>query len=248
MQYSEYDKRILPLAFIIMVAFVIIIAILLRHRSERVRSIPTAIVAVMLLLIEVLKQRWNFLGEFDYYFLPFHYCSLFLVVIPLGEFFGSWGRRIFRPIATYMTFIVSCGIYLFPNAILGRACETVGTEFYGTHSFVFHHLVVLYFLLVVALRLYRPRINDILHLGMTGTVYLSFALPLTYVFDKNYCNLLESAVPMLEEFRLAEGQVAYTVAIALFITLGSMIGSLLYFGAHKLIILCFSRKKHKKDN
>lgn len=248
MQYSEYDKRILPLAFIIMVALVVLLAVLLRHRSEQVRGIPTAIVAAALLFIEVLKQRWNILGEFDYYMLPFHYCSLFLVVIPLGELLGRWGRRIFRPIATYMTFIVSCGIYLFPNAILGSACETVGTEFYGTHSFVFHHLVVLYFLLVVALRLYRPNMNDILHVGMVGTVYLSFALPLTYLFDKNYCNLLESALPILEEFRLAEGQVAYTVAIALFLTLGSMIVSLLYFGAYKLITLCFCRKNSKKDN
>ena len=247
MQYSEYDKRILPPAFIIMVAFVILLAILLRRKSERVRSIPTAIVGVTLIFIEVLKQRWNVLGEFDYYMLPLHYCSLFVIVIPLGEFFGSWGRRIFRPIATYMTFIVSCGIYLFPNAILGSACETVGTEFFGTHSFVFHHLVVLYFLLVVALRLYEPRLNDILYLGMTGTVYLSFALPFAYLFDENYCNLLKSAVPMLEEFRLAEGQVAYTVAIALFLTLGSMIGSLLYFVPHK-IVSRFCRKKNKKDN
>ena len=82
---------------------------------------------------------------------------------------------------------------------------------------------------------------------MTGTVYLSFALPFTYLFDENYCNLLKSTVPMLEEFRLAEGQIAYTVAIALFLTLGSMIGSLLYFVPHK-IISRFCRKKNAKDN
>ena len=248
MQYSEFDKRVLPPIFVIILAFVILLVVLLGRKSERIRSIPTAIIALILLFTEVVKQRWNFLGEFDYYYLPFHYCSLFLLVIPLGELFGSWGRRVFRPIATYMAFIVSCGIYIFPTAILGSACETVGVEFHGTHSFIFHHLVVLYFLLVAALRLYTPQIKDILRVGMVGTLYVALALPLTYIFNENYCNLLVSAVPMLESFRLAEGQTAYTVIIALFLIFGTMIASLLYLVFYKLVVLCFRKYNRKKDN
>ena len=72
--YSEVDKQVLPPVFLSMVAVVVILAILLRKKSERVRAIPSAIVALLLLFIEVVKQRWNLLGEFDYYLLPFHYC------------------------------------------------------------------------------------------------------------------------------------------------------------------------------
>lgn len=243
MGYSEYDKKVLPILFLSIVALAVVLAILFRRKSERIRSIPTAIIAIALLFIEIVKQRWNFLGDFDLYCLPFHYCSLFLLIIPLAELCGVKLSRIFRPIATCMAFTVSASMYVFPNGIIGNACEVFGESFYRTHTLIFHHLIVLYFVLSVLLRLYKPRWHDALGVGIAGALYVVVAIPIAYKFNVNYCNILESIIPVMEKFRIEYGQVAYTVMLSVCLTFGTALASLLYIGSHKLISLCFKGKK-----
>ena len=62
MPYSELDKRIMPVLLLVMIAAVATLAFLLRHQSEQIRAIPTAVVALLLLFIEVVKQRWNLIN------------------------------------------------------------------------------------------------------------------------------------------------------------------------------------------
>ena len=244
--YSEVDKQILPRVLLSMVVFVAILAILLRKKSERIRAIPCAIVALLLLFIEVVKQRWNLLGEFDYFYLPFHYCSLFFLVIPLAEFFGTSLSRIFRPIAVCMSFMVSVAMYVYPCGIMGDL-ELLGKEFKQTHGFLFHHLILLYFLLAVAMRLCRPRPRDAFLMGGLGVVYVAVALPLAYTWNTNYCNFLESVIPALETLRPEWGQLNYTVFTILTITIGGSFSAFVYITLYtvvsKLLRLCFPAKQ-----
>ena len=245
MEYTEYDRQILPpvLFSILFIAFTL--AFLLRRRSERVRSISSAIVAALLLFIEIIKQRWNILGEFDHFYLPLHYCSWFAIVIPLAELCGRRLSRIFRPIAASMAFIVAVGMYIFPGAILGSACELFGQEFYPTHSFIFHHLVVVYSVLSITLNFKIPELADAVRVGLLGLVYTAIALPLSYAFDTNYCNFLTSVLPSFEAFRVAEGQALYIVILSSFIIFGTFIGSLVYIGVRRGIasLFCFVKSK-----
>lgn len=243
--YSEFDKKILPPVLLLIIVVAITLALLLKDKSKRVRSIPTALIAIALLFIEVIKQRWNIRGEFNYYHLPLHYCSLFVILIPLGELCGSFGDRVFRPVATYLSFTVAVGMYLFPQSILGGACENFGVTFYGTHSFIFHHLVVLYFALVLFLDLYKPSVRDIAKVGTLGIIYILIAIPAAYIFDENYCNFLTSTLDELEAYRLENGQLAYTAVISVFLTLGTMISSFIYYMINKIFAffkLCFGMK------
>ncbi|MBE6531285.1 MAG: hypothetical protein E7679_04250 [Ruminococcaceae bacterium] len=254
MYYTEYDKSVLPLVLLVIVAFVAILALFLRKKSERVRAIPCAMVAVALLFIEIVKQRWNLIGEqgFDRFFLPFHYCSLFLIVFPLAELCGERLSRIFRPIATCMAFMVSVAMYVYPQGIMGNATESFGVAFKETHGFIFHHLVLLYFLLVVAMRLCRPRVRDAVRLGMIGVAYTAVALPLAYKLETNYCNFLESVIPVFENFRIEYGQDVYTVVLILFMTFGTMISAFVYIGVYtagaKFFELCSPKKKKSSKN
>ena len=242
MFYSEYTKRVLPFMFLAIVLLSCILALALRNKSERVRAIPTAIVAIILIFIEIVKQRWAFSSEYDMFYAPIHYCSLFLLFIPLAELFGKRLSHIFRPIAMCMAFVVSAGMYIYPNGILTQP-ELFGTEFYSTHTFIFHHLIVLYFVLVVALRLCRPRVRDAVMVGVIGVVYISIAIPAANAFQTNYCNFLESVIPLMENIRIEKGQDIYIALISIFLTLGTTRASLLLVATYKL----FVRNKIKND-
>ena len=235
MNYSEADKAVLPVVFLAMVAVVAILALILWRRSERIRAIPTAIVAIALIFIEIVKQRWNILGDFDLYFLPFHYCSLFFIVIPLAELCGPRMSRIFRPIATCMAFMVSAAMYVYPQGIMGTASENFGVNFKQTHGFIFHHLVVLYLLLVIGMRLGRPRWRDALRVGLVGAVYCALAIPLAHNFQSNYCNFLDSVIPAVENMRLEYGQLKYTLFIAAALTLGAIFSAFICIGLDALV-------------
>ena len=240
-EYTEYDIRTLPTLFVVLLLAALMLAFLLRDKARWMRRIPTAAIALLLLFLEVLKQRWNLLGEFDAYLLPFHYCSLFVLVIPLAELCGERLSRIFRPAAAGMAFAVSVALYNCPSGIIGNACETVGTYFRPTHSVLFHHLVMFYLLLVVALHLCTPCLRDILTVGGIGAGYAAMAIPLSHILDANYCNFLYSVLPPLEELRLTWGQAAYTLIITAGVTVGAMLGSLLFVAVCRLIELCFFR-------
>lgn len=252
MIYSEYDMRILPQVFLVILFVVVILSFLLRRKSERVRAIPTAIVAVMLLFIEVVKQRWNLRGEFELFHLPFHYCSLFFLVIPLAELGGKHLSHIFRPIATCMTFLVSVAMYVYPNAIMGTATETLGKDFKETHGFIFHHLILLYFFLVIGMRLCRPRVRDAFHMGGIGMAYTAVVLPLAVNLDVNYCNFQYSVIPFLESLRLEYGQALYTLLIVFFITVGATFSAFVYLALYHAVDMiykgfrwCFHQIKKK---
>lgn len=244
MSYSEHDKILLPLTLFGIICVASLLAVILRRKSVRVRSIPCACVAVALLFIEVIKQRWNILGDFNYHFLPFHYCSMFLLFIPLAELCGPSLSRIFRPIASCMAFSVSLGMYIYPKGMLSDSSELLGSDFYCTHSFIFHHLIVLYFVLVLALRLCNPHFRDVLIVGGIGILYNVTATPISYHFNSNYGNILKSMIPILEKYRLDNGQAKYIILLTILLALGTMLASSIYIALQKLFALCFKGKKH----
>ena len=246
MEWSQYDRQILPIVLFCIIFVSLALGLALRRYSKRVRGIPTAVIAVFLLFIEVIKQRWNVLGDFDPFLLPFHYCSLFIPVFLLAELCGERLSRIFRPIGTCMAFIVTVAMYVSPTGILGSASEYFGETFKATHTFLMHHSVVLYLLLVIALGLYRPRWRDPLFVGALGIVYVAAAIPLSYRLNANYCNFLESVIPFMESFRLAAGQTAYTVLMIVFLTFGTAFGALLYLFLYKAVAFLLAAMRRGK--
>ena len=236
MGYSEAEKTVMPLAFLVLFIFSLLLTLFIRRKPIKLRSIPTATIAVLLLFIEAVKQIRNFCGEFDSFYLPFHYCSLFVPIFILAELCGAHLSRIFRPIAVSMSFVVSAGLYIYPSGIMGNACETFGELFTSTHSFIFHHLIVLYLILTVLLGLARLKYKDALKIGILGAVYMAIAIPLSYAINTNFNNILRSVIPILENFRLEYGQALYISLIFLAMTVGMSLSTLLYISIQNTIL------------
>ena len=82
---AEHAKTLLPA-----VAVMILIAGILRpvlKKDEKIRMIPIQILTCVLLVMEVGKQVLSLVQGYDLYCLPFHFCSLFLYVMPVMSFY-----------------------------------------------------------------------------------------------------------------------------------------------------------------
>ena len=75
------------------------------------------------------------------------------------------------------------------------------------------------------------------------SVYVSFAIPLSYYLDANYCNFLESVIPFMENIRLESGQVVYTVLVCLALTLGMAFGAVVYYFLYRGLSLSIAAAK-----
>jgi hypothetical protein len=143
--------------------------------------------------------------------------------------------------------MVSVAMYVCPNGIIGNATETLGVDFKETHGFIFHHLILLYFLLVVAMRLCNPMAIDAVNMGFIGLIYASVVFPLSVILDVNYCNFRYSVIPWLETLRLEYGQELYVIFVIFSITVGAMLSAFVYMALHYpirgLLRRCFRRKK-----
>ncbi len=239
--YSSADAVMIPLMLSIMLVSSALLFLLLRHREGWVRSLPTAAIALLVLLLEIEKQRRNLLGiyatdGFDYYALPFHYCSLFSFFFPLAELCGRRLRRIFLPIAVSASLTVTVGLLLSPQIILGNASATFLEHFRPFHGFLFHMLVVFYLFLTVALHRYRPARRDLLFTATAVLVYIAVALPHAYLLNENYCNFLWSEIPFVEAARTAVGQVPYHIGLCAVLIGVTVLSGWLYAAAYRLVV------------
>ena len=246
--YSEGDIVAIPAALAVMVAVTLLLTLLLRKRTGWVRALPTATVALLLLLLEVEKQRRNLLGQFypygyDRFAFPLHYCSLFAFLFPLAELCGSRLRRVFLPVAVAASLTVSLGLLVAPQGILGPASSGLLEGFHHFHAFTYHMLVILYLLLTAALGRYRPARGDLARTAAVVLGYIAVALPHALLLDVNYCNFLTSVIPPVEELRLAVGQVAYIVGECLLLVGGTVFAGWLYATGYRLVT---SRRKGEK--
>ena len=213
---------ILP-AFVVYIVIALIIARLVRGKSERVKYIPLQIITVMLLILEIIKQIVSVEnGVYNLYSLPFHYCSLFLYLLPFHSFYKGNHRKIVNSAAfgclasLFFFMLVMPAVVYSDGAISGLA-----DNFMSFHTVVFHNLVCLYFLLVVAMKLYEfNRSLDLKVMAVFLAIYVVIATVLSHTLEVNFHNLYRCNLAIVEDIRLQiieaigwAGQVIYVVVM-----------------------------------
>ena len=83
---KEHFYLIVP-SFIVFIIFAVIFGKYMKNKSEKVKYLPLQIITIILLALEFMKQGYNMKGGYDLYALPFHYCSLFLYLLPVHSFY-----------------------------------------------------------------------------------------------------------------------------------------------------------------
>ena len=201
----SHVKTIIP-EFIVFAILAVCLWLLLRNKSETVRRIPLMVIAVTLVVMEIFKQIASFEeGVYDTYSLPFHYCSLFLYVLPLHAFYRGKHKGAVTAIAVSLSAAVIMSMLIMPEIIYSEYRITEYFDDYlNFHSVTFHGLVCLYFMIAVAMGLARTDlVPSIKTVSVFLVVFELIAYPLAQILETNFHNLYEFEIEAFEEIRLA---------------------------------------------
>ena len=197
--------QIIP-SFLIFAVLSVIAAKYYSKFDKSARYIPLQAIAVALLFLEIMKQI-NVArdGSYDLYALPFHYCSLFLFLLPIHAFYRGKYSHITDTAAFACLTSLVLDMLLMPAVIYSDSnIINYFNSFGDFHTVTFHNLVVLYFMLTVALRLYEFNTKrDLKVMAIFFGVYVAIASIMSYTLKTNFHNLYRCNIAFLEEVRVA---------------------------------------------
>ena len=211
MKWTNADLVVMPISLGIMILTTVLLCFLLRNKSEKIKNIPLSVITITLIVLEIVKQIKCAINGYELWAIPLHFCSTFLIWFPLAQFGKGWVKRLGQTMSFVGGILLIALMYIKPYTIIGNSPELVLREFRFEHTFIFHHLVILYIFLMLGLKLYSPKLKDYKYSLIGITIYATYAIPLAHILNINYCNILYcEAVPLMETIRLTCGQAFYT--------------------------------------
>ena len=225
-EWSVNDAIVLLIALVVIVVVTILLAYILRGRSEKVKKIPLYVISGLIIILEIVRQVNYIVAGYDLNVIPLHFFNLVLFAFPLMLF--SKGKL--KSLGNAMTIVVvtMCAIclYLTPGKVLGsEATSTMFTNFDSFYIVLYYQLSILFLSLSFVLQLLDFDISTIVYFWLSFLIYSAFILVLSYWLEVAFINPLEYLVPVLEDFRLKFGMILYSTVMFL-LTCG--IGGILF--------------------
>ena len=197
--------QIVP-TFLILAPLSVLIAKLLSGCKRKIKYIPLQVISTLLLVLEVIKQinAASQDGSYDLFALPFHYCSLFIYLLPLHSFYHGKHSRItdatsFGILSALMLFMILMPSVVYTDENIIHFFDS----YRDFHTVFFHNLVVFYFMLTLALKLYEFDVKrDLTIIGVFLSIYVVIASILAYSLKTNFHNLYRCNIGFIEDMRL----------------------------------------------
>jgi len=238
--WSKNDLIVLPITLAIIILISLLLYFLLKNKSEKVRMIPIMIITIIMLILEVIKQIRAILTGYSTWTIPLHFCSLFLYFYPLACF--TKGK--IQEFGKTMSFVCSCWMttlfYFNPGTIIGSdTTASILLDFSTFHTFIYHHLVILFLLTSLLLKNYNFKKNSLIHVVIGFSIYAVVMIPLAHILQTNFCNILESNIAFMESLRINVGQILYTIIMYIL----SITGGLTAISVPLIITYCKTNKQ-----
>lgn len=199
---AEHGMTLLP-ALGAMLLFSFLLGRYLRKKDLRVRMIPLQVVACLLVALELGKQTLSLREGYDLYNLPFHFCSLFIFALPVMAFYRGRHQQTVYAVVSSLCGAVFLLMMLYPNLIYGaEAIRGFFKDYMDFHTVVFHNLVLLAFLLILALQVHAPQKKGERRALLVFTLcFCAVSATMAQVLKTNFNNFYSCNIPILEPVR-----------------------------------------------
>lgn len=233
---AEHAMTLLP-SVAIMIALAYILNKYIGHREWKNRMIPFHVLTALLVLLEIGKQVVSLSRGYDLYHLPFHFCSLFIFMLPVMSLYRGKHAETVRGITSALCCAVFLLMMIYPELIYSaQNIRSFFTDFFSFHTVMFHGVVVFAFILIVALRLHSPnqkREQKGLVLFMLS--FCTVSASMAQLLKTNFNNFYSCNIPPLETVRQnMQGFLGYGMTQVLYILIVSALDVAFVFGAYWL--------------
>lgn len=231
---AEHGKTLIP-AVIVMIVIGIVLRILLKNKDEKIRMIPLQIIAVLLLLLEVGKQGISLYRGYDLYHLPFHFCSLYIFMLPLMAFYQGKHKGFVRAITAAISAALFLLMLIYPCLIYSADnIRLFFEDYFSFHTVFFHNLVMLGFVLILALDLHEPGgVGETKALMWFIAGFCTISASMAHILKTNYANYYTCNIPVFETIRLAvQNSLGYVAAQLVYVLIVSALNFAFVYGAH----------------
>lgn len=222
------------------VAVMLLLAATLRYflgnKPLHIRMIPIQMIAVLLILLEAGKQFVSLRNGYDLYHLPFHFCSLFVFMLPIMAFYkGKHQQKVFAITASLCTSVLLL-MLVYPSLIY--SADNIRLFFKGfldMHTVAFHNLVILAAILIPALRLHTPQPGERKPILLFMLCFCVISATMAQLLETNFNNFYSCNVPPLETLRQnVQGILGYGVTQGLYILIVTVLDLLFVQGCYWL--------------
>lgn len=201
---KEHTLTLLP-ALIFMLICAAVLRYALKNKDLKIRMIPFQILACVIVLLEIGKQAVSLHNGYDLYHLPFHFCSLFIFMLPVMAFYNGKHRQAVTAITSAITAAMFLLMLIYPNLIYSAGnIQNYFNGYLDFHTVTFHNVVMLEFLLIVALDLHSPAAKGEKKPIMWFTVcFCVVSATMAHLLKTNYANYYTCNIPPLEAVRVS---------------------------------------------
>ena len=177
----------------------------LKDKDEKIKLIPIKIIAVILVVLEIVKQIESALGPGGYPLknMPFYYCSLFLYLYPVMAFYTGKHKNIVRNLTLCSGTALIALMLIMPNNIYSLAnLQAFFTYYDSFHTVFFHNLVVFGTFIIFTLNLYDINPNrDYLYVSLFYLAYCVIVAPIANLLKTNFHYFYANTVGFVENLR-----------------------------------------------
>lgn len=215
----EHMMTLLP-ALVGMVLVGVVLRLTLGKRSEKVRMIPLQVIACIIVALEIGKQAVSFSRGYDLYHIPLHFCSIFIFALPAMAFYKGKHQDKVRAVTAAWSTATALLTVIYPDLIYGAgSIREFFVDYLSFHTVVFHNLVILACIVMVALDLHIPAPKGEPKAVATFVLcYCIVAAAAAQLLQTNYNNFYRCNIAPLETVRAAVAEVlGYGAAQALYV-------------------------------
>lgn len=244
----EHTKTLLP-SIVAMLVISAVLRLTIGKKDLKIRMIPFQILACVIFLLEVGKQWVSYSRGYDLYHLPFHFCSLFIFMLPIMAFYK--GKH--RGTVTAITAAISGAMFLltaiYPNLIYSAG--NIRDYFKGYmdfHTVTFHNVVMMEFLLILALDLHTPASKGEMKAQIWFVLgFCAVSASMAHLLKTNYANFYTCNIAPLEEVRLSIqgvlGVVPTQILYVLILCVLNVLFVLMSYGFYRLVRCLLTKKE-----
>ena len=240
--------------FVVYAALAFILSRALRNKDLEKRLLPLKTCTVLLLLLEAAKQIVGIVTGYSTYWIPLHFCSLFLFIHPIACFYKGKHRDKFILLAGVVSTCLFLFMAVYPNVVYSddaiRAMwEFItgrGGSFFELHTVLFHGIGTFTFFLFIFQGLAGfDTGRDVKLIILAYGLYCLIVGPLAQLIDTNFNNFVHSNAPFLEDIRQSiisgVGPIAGQTLYVLIISAGTILVPLIAYFILKGLTLLLSR-------